>query len=417
MYHDQRNLALLVEAPNEPLDIQNKWAFQDILNIGACAVSDLIAARKLSCAEVATVYLDHIERTNPAYNAIVSMRDREEILAEARDKDKLLARGIRQGWMHGFPLAIKDLAATKGLRTTQGSPIHRDTIPTRDAGFVGRMKQSGAIVIGKTNTAEFGLGSQTYNPVFGTTLNAFDRTCTAGGSSGGAAVALATRMLPVADGSDNAGSIRNPAAFNNVYGLRPTQGLIPSEGRDICLPSLGTVGPMARTVDDLAMLLAIQAGHDRWLPASTRGDPACVREQLKRDFRGARVGWLGDFGGYLAFQPGVLDLCEKAMQVFSNIGCAVEAVRISASARRGLEQLDYSTCLAYRGIACQPLFRPGQTRAHEGRSPLGSRASSPAFGHGCFRGVEPARRVVSNDGHAVRKIRFPCAADGPMFPV
>jgi len=330
MYHDQRNLALLAEALNEPLDIQNKWAFQDggILNIGACAVSDLIAARRLSCAEVATVYLDHIERTNPAYNAIVSMRDREEILAEAHDKDKLLARGIRQGWMHGFPLAIKDLAATKGLRTTQGSPMHRDTIPTRDAGFVRRMKQSGAIVIGKTNTAEFGLGSQTYNPVFGTTLNAFDRTCTAGGSSGGAAVALATRMLPVADGSDNAGSIRNPAAFNNVYGLRPTQGVIPSEGRDICLPSLGTVGPMARTVDDLAMLLAVQAGHDGWSLASTRDSPANFCEQLKRDFRGARIGWLGDFDGYLAFQCGVLDLCEKAMQVFSDIGCVVEAVRI-----------------------------------------------------------------------------------------
>jgi amidase len=233
--------------------------------------------------------------------------------------------------MHGFPQAIKDLAATKGLRTTQGSPIHRDTIPTRDAGFVERMRQSGAIVIGKTNTAEFGLGSQTYNSVFGTTLNAFDRTCTAGGSSGGAAVALATRMLPVADGSDNAGSIRNPAAFNNIYALRPTQGIIPAEGRDICLPSLGTIGPMARTVDDLAMLLAIQAGRDRWSPASTRDSPASFRQQLNRDFRGARVGWLGDLDGYLAFQPGVLDLCEKALQVFSEIGCVVEAARIHHS--------------------------------------------------------------------------------------
>jgi amidase len=299
----------------------------DILNLSACALSDLIAARKLSCAEVAAIYLDHIERTNPAYNAIVSLRNRDEILAEAREKDGLLARGVCQGWMHGFPQAIKDLAATKGLRTTRGSPLHRETIPLRDAQFVQRMKEAGAILIGKTNTAEFGLGSQTYNPVFGTTLNAFDRTRTAGGSSGGAAVALATRMLPVADGSDSAGSIRNPAAFNNVYALRPTQGRIPPEGRDICLPSLGTIGPMARTVDDLAMLLAVQAGDDR-LSAFQREGLAGIREPLKRDFGGTRVGWLGDFEGYLAFEPGVLDLCEQALQVFADIGCAVEAVQV-----------------------------------------------------------------------------------------
>jgi amidase len=331
MYHEQRNFAMHTEVVKEPVEVRTGFVaggHADVLNLDACALSDLIAARELSCVEVATAYLDHIERTNPAYNAIVSLRDRQDILKEAREKDGLLARGLRQGWMHGFPQAIKDLAATKGLRTTQGSPLHRDAIPTRDAGFVARMKLAGAIVIGKTNTAEFGLGSQTYNPVFGTTLNAFDRTRTAGGSSGGAAVALATRMLPVADGSDSAGSIRNPAAFNNVYALRPTQGLIPAEGRDICLPSLGTVGPMARTVDDLAMLLAVQAGDDRLSQAAPREGFACVREPLKRDFRGTRVGWLSDFDGYLVFEPGVLDLCANALRVFSDIGCAVEAVRV-----------------------------------------------------------------------------------------
>jgi amidase len=322
MYHEKRDFTLLVEDRSAPQDLKatSSNIRQDaILNINACALSNLIAARDISCAEVATIYLDHIERTNPAYNAIVSMRDREDILAEAREKDDLLARGLHQGWMHGFPQAVKDLAATKGLRTTQGSPLHRDTLPAHDAGFVRRMKRSGAIVIGKTNTAEFGLGSQTYNPVFGTTLNAFDRTCTAGGSSGGAAVALATRMLPVADGSDSAGSIRNPAAFNNVYALRPTQGLVPAEGRDICLPSLGTVGPMARTVEDLAMLLAIQMGSE---------NPNRFREGLERDFQETRIGWLGDLDGYLAFEPGVLDLCEKALQTFVDIGCDVEAMRI-----------------------------------------------------------------------------------------
>lgn len=299
-----------------------------ILNLDACTLSELIAARAMSCEELMTIYLDHIEATNPAYNAIVSLRDRDDLLAEARGKDDLISRNQRQGWMHGFPQAIKDLAATKGLRTTQGSPLLREQVPARDAAFVQRMKQAGSIVIGKTNTAEFGLGSQTYNQVFGTTLNAFDRTRTAGGSSGGAAVAVATGMLPVADGSDNAGSIRNPAAFNNVYAFRPSQGTIPPEGRDICLPSLGTIGPIARSVDDLAMLLAVQAGDERCCGGSPRESLARIREPLKRDMRGSRVGWLGDFDGYLAFEDGVLDLCLKALRAFAAIGCNVDAVRI-----------------------------------------------------------------------------------------
>jgi amidase len=331
MYHEQRNFASPAATVTEPIGFRPGSVVpgqSDVVDLGACALSDAIADRRLSCVEVATAYLGHIEQTNPAYNAIVSLRDRDEILAEAREKDHLLARGIHQGWMHGFPQAIKDLAATRGLRTTQGSPLHRDAIPTRDAGFVARMRQAGAILIGKTNTAEFGLGSQTYNPVFGATLNAFDRTCTAGGSSGGAAVALATRMLPVADGSDSAGSIRNPAAFNNLFSVRPTPGLIPPEGRDICLPSLGTVGAIARTVDDMAMLLAIQAGADRLLGSYTAASATAYRESLKRDFRGARIGWLGDLDGYLAFEPGVLDLCEKALQGFAGIGCDVETLSI-----------------------------------------------------------------------------------------
>src|SRR6202043_654017 len=205
---------------------------EEIPDLGACALSDAIAAREVSCVEVMTSYLDRIERINPAHNAIVSMRDRSEVLAEAGEKDALSARDIRQGWLHGFPQAIKDLASTKGLRTTLGSPLHRDSIPARDALFVQRMKRSGAIVVGKTNTAEFGLGSQTYNSVFGTTLNAYDRSRTAGGSSGGAAVALATRMLPVADGSDYGGSLRNPARRNNVFGFRTSFGLVPTNTPD-----------------------------------------------------------------------------------------------------------------------------------------------------------------------------------------
>jgi amidase len=300
----------------------------DILELGACALSDLIASREVSCLEVMSAYLDHIGRTNPLYNAIVSLRDRDQLLSEARDKDALLANGIRQGWLHGVPQAIKDLASTKGLRTTLGSPLHRDSIPARDALFVQRMKRSGAIVVGKTNTAEFGLGSQTYNPVFGTTLNAYDRRRTSGGSSGGAAVALAMRMLPVADGSDNAGSIRNPAAYNNLFALRPTQGLIPPEGRDPHLPSLGIVGPMARSVEDLALLFSVQAEHEAWPSPSPSQTSSCFGRRLACDVRGARIGWLGDLGGYLPFEDGVIELCERALRSFAEIGCHVAPARI-----------------------------------------------------------------------------------------
>jgi amidase len=317
----------------------------NLLDPGACTLSDLIAAGEVSCVEVAVTYLDHIEQTNPVYNAIVSLRARDEILAEAREKDALLARRLRQGWLHGIPQAIKDLAPTKGLRTTLGSPLHKDSIPARDALFVERMKKSGAIVLGKTNTAEFGLGSQTYNRVFGTTLNAYDLNRTSGGSSGGAAVALATRMLPVADGSDNAGSIRNPAAYNNLYSLRPTQGRMPPEGRDPHLPSLGTVGPMARSVEDLAMLFAVQTGDEAWSQPEEGQTSACFRERLARDFRGARIGWLGDLGGHLPFEPGVIDLCEKALRSFAGIGCEVELLHVD----HPLEQLwlDWITLRAW----------------------------------------------------------------------
>jgi amidase len=329
MFHDHRNArstaavnpdfvgATLAPNPNT-----------EILDLGACALSDLIAAGKISCVEVATIYLDHIEQTNPLYNAIVSLRSRPEILAEACEKDALLARRQRQGWLHGIPQAIKDLAPTKGLRTTLGSPLHKDSIPTRDALFVQRIRHSGAILLGKTNTAEFGLGSQTYNPVFGTTLNAYDRKRTSGGSSGGAAAALATRMLPVADGSDSAGSIRNPAAFNNLFSLRPTPGRMPPEGRDPHLPSLATVGAMARSVEDLAMLFAVQADDEAWSQPAEGQTSACFRERLTRDLRGTRIGWLGDLGGYLPFEPGVIDLCERALSAFLNIGCEVEPIFI-----------------------------------------------------------------------------------------
>ena len=232
-------------------------------------LSSLIHDRDVSCREVMTAYLDRIDAVNPAVNAIVALQPRETLLAQADERDRQLARGESCGWMHGFPLAVKDLAQTAGIVTTLGSPIFRGHVPVADSLVVERMKRAGAIIIGKTNTPEFGLGSNTYNTVYGTTLNPYDPTRSAGGSSGGAAVALALRMLPVADGSDMGGSLRNPAGWNNVYGFRPSFGRVPKLPEfDLFGQQLGVEGPMARTAADLARLLAVQAGPDVRAPLS-----------------------------------------------------------------------------------------------------------------------------------------------------
>ncbi len=295
-----------------------------IVAMDALALSQAIHARALTCAQVMAAYLDQIERLNPVVNAIVSLRGRSELMQEADALDRELDSGHSRGWMHGFPQAIKDLAAAKGLATTQGSPLLRHTVAEADAIFVARMRAAGAIIVGKTNTPEFGLGSQTYNPVFGPTRNAYDQGRTSGGSSGGAAVALALRMLPVADGSDHAGSLRNPAAFNNVLGMRPSYGRVPSTGDEVFLPQLGVAGPMARKTRDLAALLAVQAGYDPRVPLSIRQEPEGFLGNLSRDISGLRVGWLGDLGGHLPMEAGVLDLCRAALAVFGELGAQVE---------------------------------------------------------------------------------------------
>jgi amidase len=300
------------------------WTASDIMSMSGVALSDAIRTKQVSCVEVMSAYLDHIARVNPKVNAIVALQDRENLLQQARDRDDQISRGEYQGWLHGFPLAIKDLEATKGIVTTQGSPIFKNFVPQTDSIMVERMRRAGCIVIGKTNVPEFGLGSQSYNPVYGTALNAYDPSRTAGGSSGGAAAALALRMQPVADGSDYMGSLRNPAAFNNVFGFRPAYGRVPSEARDVFLPGWGVKGPMARTVPDLAMLLSVQAGYDPRVPLSIRQDPEHFTNPLKRDFKGVRIAWVGDFKGYLPFEPGVLDLCKNSLKAFEQIGCSVE---------------------------------------------------------------------------------------------
>ncbi|MER7015140.1 amidase [Saccharopolyspora sp. NPDC000359] len=295
----------------------------DLVLLDAVELSWLISRREVSCAEVVETYLAHIDRFNPEVNAIVSLRDEAKLLDEARQRDQELDRGEHRGWMHGFPIAVKDLSDAAGLPTTKGSPVFADTTADRDDLHVRRMREAGAIVIGKTNVPEFGLGSHTFNPVFGTTRNPYDTTRSAGGSSGGAGAALALRLLPVADGSDFMGSLRNPAAWNNIVSLRPSFGRVPGEG---FLSSPSVIGPMGRTVRDVAMLLSTMAGPDQRSPLSIEQDPELFTGKLERDFDGARIGWVGDFDGYLPTEPGLLELCAGSFAAFGEIGCAVEPV-------------------------------------------------------------------------------------------
>jgi len=300
---------------------------RNITSLSAIELSKLIHQRTVSCEEVMRAYLQQIHRNNHIVNAIVSLQDEEQLLQQARNKDQQFYEVVNKGFLYGFPLAPKDLAGTRGIPTTLGSPIFKTNIHAQDSIVVERMRASGGILIGKTNVPEFGLGSHTYNQLFGTTLNSYDQTKSAGGSSGGAAVALALHMLPIADGSDFGGSLRNPSAWNNVYGLRPSQGRVPSgTGMEVYYDQLPTDGPMARNVSDLARMLAIQAGHDPRYPLSLQSPPTIYQQSLEAKMTGKRVGWLGDFGGYLPMEDGLLDQSTKSLTYFEAMGCVVEQV-------------------------------------------------------------------------------------------
>ena len=298
----------------------------DLVTMRATDLARAIRDRAVSAREVMQAHLDQIARHNPAVNAIVSLRDPDALLAEAEAADRELKERGPRGPLHGLPHAVKDLSATAGIRTTHGSPLFRDTVPEVDALHVARLRAAGALLIGKTNVPEFGLGSHSTNPVFGPTRNAYDPRKAGGGSSGGAGVALAMRMVPLADGSDHGGSLRNPAAWNNVLGLRPAAGRIPNSTEEVFLPQLGVLGPMARCTEDLGLLLSVQAGYDPRTPTAFREDPAAFAAPRPRELKGLRIGWIGDFGGHLPFEPGVLDLCEDALRVLSGEGAAVEPV-------------------------------------------------------------------------------------------
>ncbi|WP_331375240.1 amidase [Sinorhizobium chiapasense] len=301
----------------------------------ATDLSEQISCRQITCEEVMRAYLDRIARLNPAVNAIVSLQPEDELLAQARNADMELSRGDRRGWMHGFPIAIKDLSATAGIRTTYGSPLHATNMPAEDGLMVERIREAGAIIIGKTNTPEFGLGSHTYNPIFGITRNAYDPNLSAGGSSGGAAVALALDMVPIADGSDMMGSLRNPAGWNNVFGFRPSFGRVPSApSPDVFLHQLSTNGPMAKTARDLARFLDVIAGYAPEAPLSLATEPTSFAGGLDRDVKDLRIGWIGSWGGYYPTEHGVLELTRAGLGALADQGATVEDLTPEFEANR-----------------------------------------------------------------------------------
>ncbi|WP_396918349.1 amidase [Mycolicibacterium sp.] len=296
----------------------------DSLNFSSAR--DLVARlrrREVSAREVLAAHIDQIERHNPAVNAVVSL-DIEGAERAADEADRRCAAREPVGPLHGLPIAFKDTHATAGMRTTFGSPLHADWVPEQDDEIVRRIQRAGAIRIGKTNVPEFAAGSHSFNQVFGTTRNPYALDRSAGGSSGGAGAALASGMQPIADGSDMGGSLRNPASFCNVVGLRPTPGRVPDPGAAWALPNLATAGPMGRTVGDIALLLSVIAGAHRDDPSSLTDDPAVFATVHPAELNGLRVAWAPTLGDRVPVDAEVLAPLETAAGVFAELGAHVE---------------------------------------------------------------------------------------------
>jgi amidase len=277
----------------------------------------------VSAREVVEAHLRQIERVNPHVNAVVTLVA-ERALEEAAAADEALAAGRDTGVLHGLPVLHKDTHETAGIRTTHGSPLLADHVPKRDELLVERVRAAGAITLGKTNTPEFAAGSHTFNPVFGLTRNPYDLSRSAGGSSGGAAAALACGMTPVADGSDMGGSLRNPASFCNVVGLRPSPGRVPSWPAPAAWATMAVQGPMGRTVADAALLLSAMAGPDSRSPIALQDPGSDFAAPLERDLTGLRVAWSPDVGGSLPVEPQVAAVVGQQAEVFAGLGCRVE---------------------------------------------------------------------------------------------
>ncbi len=288
----------------------------------ATDLAQAIRAKELSAQEVMEAHLAQIERVNPTVNAIVTL-DPDRARAGAKAADAAIARGDQLGPLHGLPIAHKDLVETKGIRTTKGSPLFKDFVPDFNALLIDRLQGAGAITIGKTNTPEFGAGSQTFNPVFGATVNPYDTTKTCGGSSGGAAVALACGMLPIADGSDTGGSLRNPANFCNIVGFRPSPGRVPVWPNAMGWFPISVKGPMARTVQDVALMLQAIAGPDPRSPIANSEPGSVFAQPLGRDFKGTRIAWSQDLGSF-PVDPRVTAVIDGQRSAFETVGCIVE---------------------------------------------------------------------------------------------
>lgn len=302
----------LTSAPAPPLENS------EICSMTAVQMADLIRRKKLSAHETMAAHLAQINRLNPKVNSIVTLVA-DQAMANAAKADEAQAHGAELGPLHGLPIAHKDLVNTAGIRTTFGSPLFKDHVPTKDDMIVEYCRRAGAICLGKTNTPEFGAGSQTFNNVFGATRNPYDLSKTCGGSSGGAAVSLRCGFVPIADGSDAGGSLRNPAGYSNVVGLRVSPGRVPSLGWQ----TIAVQGPIGRTVEDVALLLSAIAGPDPRSPISINEPAAMFRNNLNRDFRGVRVAWFKDLGG-VPFDPVTRQVVDANRKAFESLGCIVE---------------------------------------------------------------------------------------------
>jgi amidase len=301
----------------------NSLSARDICFMSARELAKLIRDRSVSAREVMSAFLAQIERINPKINAIVAKIPDDKCLALADEADRCLAQGDDVGPLHGLPFAFKDLDPAVGFPLTRGSSIFKDFMPSEDSVLVERLRKAGVIAIAKTNVSEFGMGSHTYNEVYGTTLNPYDLTKSAGGSSGGAGAALAAGLLPLASGSDLGGSLRNPANFNNIVALRPTVGLVPTAPTLLPFIGFSVKGPMARSVADVAFLLCVMAGADPRDPAAYPSDPSVFAQPLDRNFKDVRVAWCLDLGG-LPIDGRVRMVLEAQRETFTNLGCIVE---------------------------------------------------------------------------------------------
>src|SRR5467141_2084904 len=295
----------------------------EICFMSARQMADLTRLKKLSAREVMQAHLKQIDHVNEKVNAIVTLVPEDQLMAQAAAADEALAKGKWLGPLHGLPVGVKDLHETQGIRTTYVSPLHRDFIPDFDCRVVQREKSAGAIVIGKTNVPEFGLGSQTFNPVFGPTRNPYDVTKTCGGSTGGGCVALACGMVPLADGSDMGGSLRNPPNFCNVVGIRPSPGRVPDVPTSLGWFTLSVAGPVARTISDCAYFLSILDGFDQHSPISIDQPGVPFAQPLRdRSFKGVRVAMFKDMG--LPWEPEVKSAVQAQRKVFESLGCIVD---------------------------------------------------------------------------------------------